>query len=144
MEKDFQKTVFYRSFMTCVFVGFAATVLSMCYDLFFVEFLKFPFSAIINVATLIFAVNLAFLVIGFLFYSCIAAAKHGETFYTILMITTTAFFVWKIQAVHRTDNTVINMQFRYLATGIILILGILAAVAVPLLFHNRKFEEYVL
>ena len=144
MEKDFQKTVFYRSFMTCVFVGFAATVLAMGYDLFFVEFLQFPFSAIINVATLIFAVNLAFLVIGFLFYACLAASKKGETLFTVLMITATVFFAWKIQGVHRTDNTAINTQFRYLATGIILILGVLAAVAVPLLFHNRKFDEYVL
>ena len=143
MEKDFQKTIFYRSLMTCVFTGFIGTFLSMFYDLFFVEFLKYPLSSIINVATLIYGVNLVFLVIGFLFYGFITFSRYGERIYITVFILMTAFFTWKMQEVHRTNNDLINLQFRYLSSGIIIILGLLASVAVPFLFHNKQFNKYV-
>lgn len=143
MEEDFQKPIFDRSLMTCVFVGITGTLLCMFYDVFFVKYLNYPLSAIINVATLIFAVNLFFLVIGFLFYGFITLSRYGERIYIFVFILMTVFFIWKIQSVHRTDNYHINLQFRYLASGIIVILGLLASVAVPFLFHNKKFNKYV-
>ena len=130
--------------MTCIFVGLIGTVLCMFYDLFFTEVLKFPLSAIINVATLIFAVNIIFLVIGALYYSAVKFSKAGETAFTILFLLLTGFFVWKMQGFRRTDDPSVNVQFRYLSSGIIIILGLLTAVGIPFLFHNRKFEEYVL
>ena len=130
--------------MTCVFAGLMGTLLTMFLDLFFVESLDFPLSNIINVATLIFGVNLIFLVIGFLFYGFNASMKHGETIYIIVFVLITGFFTWKMQGVHRSDNDVINHQFRLLASGVILILGLLASVVVPILFHNKKFDKYVL
>ena len=144
MEKDFQKTIFDRSLMTCVFVGIMGTLLCMFYDLFFVEYLKYPLSTIINVATLIFGVNLIFLVIGFLFYGFITFSWYGERIYMIVFILITVFFTWKIQGVHRTNNDLVNLQFKYLSSGIIIILGLLASVAVPFLFHNKKFNKYVI
>lgn len=144
MEKDFQKTIFYRSFMTCVFAGLIGTVLCMIFDLAFVQIMKFPLSAIINVSTLIFAVNIIFLVIGMLYYTSVALMKNGERVYIVLFILITGILLWKIQGFQRTDNPVVNTQFRYLSSGIIIILGLLAAVIVPLLYRNRKFDEYVL
>ena len=143
MEEDFQKTIFDRSLMTCVFVGIIGTLLCMFYDLFFVEYLKYALSTIINVATLIFGVNLVFLVIGFLYYGFITFSRYGERIYIIVFILTTGFFIWKMQGAHRTDNDLINLQFRYLSSGIIILLGLLASVAVPFLFHNRQFNKYV-
>jgi len=144
MEKDFQKTIFYRSFMTCVFAGLIGTVLCMFYDVAFVQMMKFPLSAIINVSTLIFAVNIIFLVIGVLYYTAIALLKNGEAIYITLLILITALALWRIQGFQRTDNATINMQFRWLSSGIIVILGLLAFIAVPLLYRNKKFDEYVL
>lgn len=143
MEQDFQKSIFDRSIMTCVFVGIVGTLLSMFYDLAFVEFLQYPLSTIINVATLIFGVNLVFLVIGFLFYGLSTSSRYGERIYIAVFILITAFFTWKIQGVHRTNNELINEQFRYLLSGIVIILGLLASVAVPFLFHNKQFNKYV-
>lgn len=142
MEKNFQKNIFYKSFMTCVFVGIVGTLLSMFYHLVFVEYFHYPL-AIINVATLIFGVNLVFLVIGLLFYSFITSSRRGEQIYIAVFILITAFFTWKIQGVHRTDNDLINQQFRYLLSGIVIILGLLASIVVPFLFHNKQFNEYV-
>jgi hypothetical protein len=144
MEQDFQKTIFYRSFMTCVFAGLTGTVLSMFYDLFFTQVLNFPLSAMINVSTLIFVINLTFIVIGFLFYGFVSSSRHGETIYRALFILLTAFSIWKLQGVHRTDNDAINIQFRYLSSGIVVILGLLASIGVPFLFHNKQFDKYVL
>lgn len=144
MEKDFEKPVFYRSFMTCVFAGLAGTVLSMIYNLFFAEVLNFPLSSIVNVSTLIFAVNITFVVIGFLFYGFISSFRRGETVYMAVFLLLTAISIWKIQGVHRTNNDAINIQFRYLSSGIVIILGLLASVGVPFLFHNKQFDKYVL
>ena len=143
MEEDFQKTIFDRSLLTCVFVGIVGTLLCMFYDLFFVEYLEYPLSTIINAPILIFGVNLVFLVIGFLYYGFIAFSRYGERIYIIVFILMTGFFIWKMQGTHRTDNDLVNLQFRYLSSGIIIILGLLASVAVPFLFHNKKFNKYV-
>ena len=143
MEEDFQKPIFDRSLMTSVFVGIIGTLLCMFYDLFFVEYLKYPLSTIINVASLIFGVNLVFLVIGFLYYGFISFSRYGERLYILVFIFITGFLIWKIQGAHRSDNDLVNLQFRYLSSGIIIILGLLASVAVPFLFHNKQFNKYV-
>ena len=62
MEQEFRKSVFYRALMTSVFVGIIVTLLTLFFDLIFVESLHFPLSSIINVSSLIFAVNFLFLV----------------------------------------------------------------------------------
>lgn len=143
MTEDFKKPIFDRSLMTCVFVGIIGTLLCMFCDVFFVEYLHYPLSGIINVSTLIFGVNLVFLVIGFLYYGFITFSRYGERVYTIVLLLVTGFFIWKLQGVHRTDNELVNLQFRYLSSGIIIILGLLASLAVPFLFHNKQFNKYV-
>jgi hypothetical protein len=144
MKKDFEKSMFYRSFMTCVFAGLIGTVLCMIFDLVFVQVMRFPFSSIINVSTLIFTINIVFLVIGALYYWSVKFSIGGETVYIILFVLLTAFMLMKIQRYDRSTNVVINTQFRWLSSVITLILGGLAAIAVPLLYHSRKFDEYVL
>lgn len=144
MEKDFQKSIFYRSLMTAVFVGIFATLLTMFYDLIFVETVKFPLAAIINVASLIFAVNLLFLAIGLIYYAFIISFKRGDIYFIAVFVLLTFFFLWKAQGVIRTDDYTLNTQFRQLLSGIIVIIGAIASVAIPFLFHNKKFEKYVL
>ncbi len=144
MDNDFQKSVFDRTLLTALFVGICTTLLTIFYDIFFVEILKFPLSAIINVASLIFCITLLFLVIGLVYYAFITSFKHGNAFFIVLFILLTAFLVWKAEGVNRADNYTVNMQFRSLLTGIIIIVGILASLAIPFLFHNKKFEKYVL
>ncbi|HTL07011.1 MAG TPA: hypothetical protein VL307_02100 [Chitinophagaceae bacterium] len=144
MEKDFQKTMFYRAFMTCVFAGLIGTLLCMIFDLSFVGITNFPFSSMINVSTLIFAVNIAFLVVGALYYWSVRFFKKGEAIYSTLLVLVAIFLLWKIQGFDRSNNATVNIQFRWLSSGIVLILASLAAVAVPLLYHSKKFDEYVL
>jgi hypothetical protein len=144
MENDFQKSIFCRSMLTALFVGIFTTLLTMIYHITFVDMLNFPLSAIINVATLIFFVNLLFLVIGFIYYGFISTFKKGDVFFIIVFILLTVFLVWKTEGVDRTDDPALNIQFRTLLSGIIIIMGISASLAIPFLFHNRKFEKYIL
>ena len=143
METDFQKPRFYRAFMTAVFVGIFTSLFTLFYDLAFVKIFNFPLSDIINVASLIFFVNILFLVIGFIYYGLISVSKKGDAFFILVFILLTVFFVWKAEGVHRTDDHMLNVQFRNLLSGIIIIIGILA-ISIPFLFHSKKFEKHVL
>lgn len=144
MDYDFPKSVFYRAFMTAVFVGIVATLITMLYDLIFVQALGFPLSAIINVSSLIFGVNIIFLIVGILYYLFIASFKKGDLLFITLFVLITIFFAWRSEQAHRSNDTAINHQFRNLLTGIIVIMGAMAAFLVPYLYHNKKFEDSVL
>jgi len=144
MDYDFPKSVFYRTFMTSVFVGLAATIVTILYDYIFVKIFGFPLSAIINVASLIFAVNIVFLLVGILYYIFIATFKKGDMFYILLFVLITVFLAWRSEHANRTDNYAVNMQFRQLLSGIVIIMGIMAAFLVPYLYHSKKFEDKVL
>lgn len=143
MEKEFQKSVFYRALMTAVFVGIFTTILTLFYDLLFVKVIKFPLSVIINVASLIFFVNILFLVIGFIYYGFLRLFRKGDLVFVIASVLLTIVLVIAAEGVHRTDDPTVNSEFRNLLAGIIILIGIATAV-IPLLFHSKKFEEYVL
>ena len=144
MEQDFDKGTFYRTMMTGVFVGFFATLIILLCVLGFTRYFDYPLSDIINVSSVIFAVNLIFLLVGLLYYGFTKSSRKGEIAYSIFFLLLTAFLVWKVSGVHRTGDQLVNHEFKELLSGIIIILGVLAAVAIPLLYHSKKFEEHVL
>jgi len=144
MDYDFPKSAFYRSFMTAVFVGLAATIVTMLYDLVFVQVFGFPLSAIINVSSLIFGVNIIFIVVGILYYLFIASFKKGDLFFIVLFVLITAVLAWRSEHANRTDDYIVNHQFRNLLVGTVIIMGAMAAFLVPYLYHNKKFEDGVL
>jgi hypothetical protein len=115
----------------------------MVYDLAFVQITGFPFSSIINVSTLIFAINILFLVVGMMYYWSVRLIKSGEIVYVALFVVLTVFALIKIQGSHRSPDATVSAQFKWLSSGIILILGLLA-MAVPALYRSRKFDELVL
>lgn len=141
---EFRKSIFYRSFMTAVFVGIMATIVTMIYDLIFVRQFGFPLSSIINVSSLIFGVNLVFLVVGVIYYLFIVSFRRSDLFFIILFVAITAFLLWRSEQAHRTADETVNQQFRALLAGIVVIMGLMAAFLVPYLYHNKKFEDTVL
>jgi len=142
MEPYFQVPRFSKVIMTSVLIGILGTILTMAYDFYFVKELSYPLSEIINVSSIIFAVNLLFFLIGFIFYGITSLFKKGEMVFIIVFVILTVLGIWKAEGIHRTDDPVVNIQFRYLLSGIILIAGVLATIVLPLLMHNKKFEEY--
>jgi hypothetical protein len=144
MDNEFHKSVFYRAFMTAVFVGIVATIVALFYDMIFVSVFDFPLSSIINVSSLIFGVNIIFLIVGAIFYLFVSSFKKGHRFYILFFVLVTAFLAWRSEHVIRSADIIINHKFQGLLTGMVLILGAMAAFLIPFLYHSKKFDDNVL
>ena len=143
MYYDSPKSPFYRALMTGLFVGLIDTLICIVYNLIYRDRTGFPLTDIVNVSFLIFFINLIFPVIGMIYNGFLKYFKKGDLVYAIVFILLTVFFAWRSEEVHRTNEQLLNHQFRGLLLGIVLILGVSAAFLVPYLFHNKKFEEHV-
>lgn len=143
MEYDSPSSPFYRSLMTGLFVGIIDTLLCLIYNLIYRERTGFDLSSIINVSSLIFFINLLFPVIGIIYNGFLKYFKKGDRVFIAVFLGLTLFFAWRSEVVYRTTDQTLNHEFRTLLLGIVLILGVSAAVLVPYLYHNKKFEENV-
>ena len=137
------QTKFSRALLTGVFAGFVASVLCVIYTVIYRERTNFQPADIINVSTIIFGVNLLFLVIGMIYYGFIRLFKKGDLIFLIVFILLTIYCLWQGQRVHRSDDHLLNMEFHQLLLAMLISLGI-GAIAIPFLYHSKKFEEYVL
>jgi len=144
MDYDFHQSPLSKALLTGLFAGFTATVFCLIYNLIYRESTAFSLSDIINVSSLIFAVNLVFLVIGAIYYGLIKSFRKGELIFIVVFALLTIFFAWKAEGVQRSANELLNSEFRQLLLGVVIIMGVSAAVLIPFLFHNKKFEEHVL
>jgi hypothetical protein len=144
MNNDFPKSVFYRAFMTSVFVGIFATLTCIVFDLVFVSAFKLRLSAFINVSSLIFGVNIIFLIIGIIYYLFVSSFKKGDVFYIVLLVLITAVLAWRSEHVIRSTDDIINHKFQDLLAGVVIIMGAMATLLIPFLYHNKKFDENVL
>jgi hypothetical protein len=138
------QTRFSKAVLTAVFAGIVATLLCLGYNIFYREETKFPLASLINVSSLIFVVNILFVVVGLIFYGFIRTFRKGELAYVIFFICLTVFCAWKGNQVYRSDDHLLNAEFHHLLFAMILIMGIVASLGVPFLYHSKKFEEHVL
>lgn len=137
-------TRFSSALLTAVFSGIIATLLSMAYYLGFKEITGFPYSMIVNVSSLIFGINIVFVIIGFIYSFFLKFSKKGEIQFVVLFVVLTAVLVILSMNIHRSDNALFNHEFQELITGLVIIAGISAFALIPLLYHNRKFIDHVL
>lgn len=143
MESPY-RTRFSDIVLTGVFAGIAATLLCIVYYLAFKDITGYPLSSLLNVASLIFAINTVFLVIGFLYYWIRGKSKNSDLIYIVISIVLTAASIILMSNVHRSDIKIIDHEFHELLTGILVIMGLTAAFGIPFLYHNRYFNEHVL
>ncbi|HMH23239.1 MAG TPA: hypothetical protein VK563_15750 [Puia sp.] len=144
MEQLNQLTLFQKSLLTGVFVGFSSTVICLVFNVIYRNSTGFTPSAMINVSSLIFSINILFTIIGLLYYVFIKAFRKGSIIFIVVFALFTIFLLWKAEAVRRSDDYTVTLQFRGLLVGIILIAGIGASFFVPFLCHNKSFERHVL
>ncbi|HVU59113.1 MAG TPA: hypothetical protein VHD83_28820 [Puia sp.] len=135
--------LFSGTLLTGVFAGFAGTILCLAFNIIYRGDTGFLPSAIINVSSLIFAVNLLFVFIGLLYFVCIRWLPKGDIVFEALFVLLTVLLLVATSGVRRSDNAVVNHEFKGLLSGIIIILGI-CCVAIPVLFHNKSFREHVI
>lgn len=143
MTDDAPRPSFYRSLMTGLFVGILATLACLLFNLIFRRSTGFQPTDLINVATLIFAVNLLFPLLGLVYNGFLRWRRRGVQGFTVLFALLFALLLWQSVTVHRFSDPHLNGEFRFLLTGIVLILGICADLLLPYLYQNRSFEEHV-
>ena len=144
MEQSYQNQ-FSRATLTGVFAGIVTTLICLGYNFYYRDETGFPLSGIINVSSLIFGVNIIFLALG-MGYSFFLQSfrKLGELFYIILSIGLTVWAALTAIHMHRSDDPLLNNEFHHLLLVMIIIIGVVAAAGVPILFHNKKFQDAVI
>jgi hypothetical protein len=143
MKLELKQHPFDKVMMTGVFIGIISTVLSIFYDMIFLESTGFPYTAIINVSSLIFSLNILFPIIAAIYYGFERLTRYGNILFITLFALATIILLLIVRGVDRTEDRHLNIEFRQLLSGIILIAGI-GAVLVPFLLENKKFKENVI
>ncbi|HVT84159.1 MAG TPA: hypothetical protein VHD35_03110 [Chitinophagaceae bacterium] len=142
MKEETFQTPFSKAMLTSVFVGFVTCIVCLIYNIIYRDETGFPLNDIINVSTLIFAVNLLFVVIGFIYFSFMNSKKSEFIFVAVFLLLTILGII-KAGSVVRSSDHEITEQFRGLLLGIIIITGV-GILSIPFLFHNKKFRETIL
>ena len=137
-------TPFSKVILTAVFAGIITTLICLGYDVAFREKTGFTLSELINVSSLIFMVNLIFLFFGLIYYWFLRAFKRGDIVYIVVLGIVTAFTAMKSIIVHRSDDPLLNSEFRQLLMALVIIIGVAGALGIPGLFHSKKFQEHVI
>lgn len=133
-----------KALLTGLFVGIIATVICMIYNISYRDHTRFPLSDVINVSSLIFVINLIFLLIGAVYYGFLKMVKKGDLAFIIVFVLLTIFLAWRATSVHRSDDPIYNMEFHHLLLAMIGITGIFASFGIPFLYHNKAFRRSVL
>ncbi|MCO5235583.1 MAG: hypothetical protein M9933_04865 [Chitinophagaceae bacterium] len=144
MKNENYQTPFSKAFLTGLFVGIVCTFICLTYNLVYRTETGFVPNGIINVASIIFGVNILFMFIGLVYYWFTSVSRRGEVFFIILFSLLTIFLAWEAEGVNRSENHLVTLEFRSLLLGVILITGTGASFLVPFLFHNKRFERNVL
>ena len=143
---DFTSTFpFIKALMTGLFIGIIDTFICLLYNLLYRDGGHGFFSSdLINVSSIIFGTNILFVLIGVLFFAFSRGAMKGEVAFSILFIVLTITGAIAAAHVQRSADPQMNARFRGLLVGIVLIIGTSAAFGMPVLYHSRKFRQYVL
>jgi hypothetical protein len=142
MNYDNPGSPFSRAVLTAVFVGFISTIVCLFYNIIYRDTTHFLEQDIVNVSSLIFAVNLVFLLIGFIYYFFRSRFKKGDMVFTVAFIVLTLLGVWWSETVTRSSDHHLTVEFRGLMLGIVIIIGV-GSVLIPYLFRSKSFEEHV-
>src|SRR5689334_17839112 len=143
MDYEFHQSPFSKAVLTSVFVGFFTTLVCLIYNIIFRESTRYLPADFINVSSLIFAVNLIFLVVGLLYFAFIRYFRRGDVIFEVVFGLLILFCAWRADYAHMGNSSVLTSEFRTLLIGTIIIMGI-GIELVPLLFHNKRFVEAVL
>ena len=143
MNYEYHQSPLSKAILTSVFIGFFTTLVCLIYNIIFRERTGYLPANFINVSSLIFVVNLIFLIIGLLYFVFLRYIKKGDAVFEIVFGLLIMFCVWEAAHAHMEHNPTLTSEFRTLLIGMIIIMGV-GIELVPLLFLNKKFEDAVL
>lgn len=143
MTEENKDSMMFRSTLTGLFCGIIATLLSLVFDMVFRSITKFPLSGLINVSSIIIACTVFLLLFGGAF-NLLQYLKGGKVIFSVLFLVLTCVSIWSIMGLHLDDNPIMNVQYRYLLSGIVLIMGICTFFLIPFLYTNKWVAEHVI
>jgi p-aminobenzoyl-glutamate transporter AbgT len=143
MNTTQDRAPFFKPVLSAVFAGIISTVICLGYDIAYRDGTGFSPSGFINVSSIIFVVNILFLITGIVYSLLVASFRKADLIFFVIFLALILFCIWRTLGVQRSPNHEETVQFRGLLIGILVIIGIGMA-AIPYLFHNRKFEHDVL
>jgi hypothetical protein len=142
MNND-QYSVFFKAMMTGLFIGIIDTLICLAYNIGYRDITGYLPSSLINVSSLIFAVNILLTVVGIVFYVFLRFFKKGAAVYTLVLLVLTAWLTWRSMEIVRFSDARLDGGFHGLLGGIVLILGISSA-SLPFFYHSKKFQEAII
>lgn len=138
-----QHTSLSKSLMTGLFGGLVSTIICLFYNIIFRFSTNYPLSDIVNVSSIIFVINLIFLVIGLFYFFVNKISASGKTIYLVAMILLIIIVLWLIAGSQRSENPRYAHDFKGLMSGIVIVMSI-NALLIPLLIDKKWFEEFFL
>ena len=141
MKTDSSKIPFGKTFLTALFSGIIATGACFIFEIWYRMVTFYGPSDFINVASIIFIVNLLLLLSGIAYFAFKSWFRKGDLMYAIFSMLITAFCIWEITKIHQFADLKVNRQFIQLLSGITIIIGV-AALCVPYFYNNRKINNF--
>jgi hypothetical protein len=142
MQHD-QDNMFTNAMMSGLFIGIIDTLICLAYNIGYRDFTGYTPSTLVNVSSLIFAVNLLLLLTGMAYFLFRRLFGGKDYIYVILAVLFTAFLAWMTAIGHRFADPTVNAESKGLLMGIVFILGA-SAISLPFLYRSKFFEKYVL
>jgi hypothetical protein len=142
MQNDPENT-FARAMMTGLFIGIIDTLVCLGYNMGYRDITGYQPSSIINVSSLIFGVNLLLLIAGIFYFFFYKLFGQRDIVFVGVFLVLTVLFLWKAGRGHRFGDNAVNIGWKGLISGIVLVLG-LSAASIPLCLRSRFFDKYVL
>ena len=135
--------MFTNAMMSGLFIGIIDTLICLAYNIGYRDFTGYTPSTLVNVSSLIFAVNLLLLITGMVYFLFRKVFGGKDYIYVVLAVLFTGFLAWKTEVGHRFTDATVNAQSKGLLLGIVLILGA-SAILLPFFYRSKFFGKYVL
>jgi hypothetical protein len=141
MKESIPSTPFASAILTGLFLGIAATLICFGYTVGYEMITGTNHTFMSSVSFLIFACTLAVFCSSIFFFYLQRWVPRGELIFVIVFALLTAFGLWRVDIIQHATLHWLTGQTKGLLTGIILIVGLCAFAGVPLLYHNRGFQN---
>lgn len=138
-----RSSLFFKAIMTGLFVGVVDTVICLVFNIIYRSETGFIPSAMINVSSLIFAINILLTFFGIVFFFFLRAFKKGDMIFAAVAAALTGYCLWKIMGMTRFGDATLDSGFRGLLGGITFVLG-LSTTSIPFLYRSERFVEAVI
>src|ERR1700761_2719136 len=107
MQND-QENTFTNMMLTGLFIGIIDTLICLAYNIGYRDFTGYAPSALVNVSSIIFAVNLLLLLTGMIYFLFTQVFHSKDYIYVLAALLFTGFLAWQTEIGHRFSDPVVN------------------------------------